>query len=398
MSKMSRQSVVLIDPYCDGHHLSYAITLATGLSERGIDISAIGGKGFVDGLKKKVILTDSHVIRSPTKNGILGAIQKIKFLFFSLMYARRYKSSCIHLLQLDTYMGALLILLTFSNHKKIFATLHWGYFIDQFIPNRFLNRLKARVQRKTLRNLVDRGVGVMVHSQTLQKMLNQFMTNRTIAYVPYPVSITAISGDSDLILRGARLRTQLGIPHDAVLLLCFGGTAFYKGIDIAICALSYLPKNIYLLVAGKEEHFTRKMIDDLGREHGVSERIKVYANYIPDDQVVNYFSATNVALIPYRNPFSGQSGPLTIAAFLGVPVVASDSPVLEEYVEKYSLGAIFPAGDVRLLAAAVSTVLGSGSCQDTGRFREDHCASRFCQSVVNYYNHRTTYTEIHDKV
>lgn len=395
---MIRRSVVLIDPYCDGHHLSYAITLATGLSERGIDVSAIGGKGFVDGLEKEVKLTNSHVISPPTKNGILGAIQKTKFLFFSLMYVRRYKPSCIHLLQLDTFMGALLFLLAFSNQKKIFATLHWGYFIDQYIPKRFLNRLKARIQRRTLRKLVDRGVSVMVHSQTLQQVLNQFMRNPTIAYVPYPVAITAMSGDRDLILRGARLRSELEIPHDAFLLLCFGGTAFYKGVDIAICALSYLPENVYLLVAGKEEHFTKKMIDDLSGESGVSERVKVYAKYIPDEQVANYFSAANIALIPYRNPFSGQSGPLTIAAFLGISVVASNSPVLEEYVEKYSLGAIFQAGDAKSLAAAVSSVLGSGSRPDIERFREDHCASRFCQSVIDYYDNQANYLGVHNQV
>jgi glycosyltransferase involved in cell wall biosynthesis len=173
----------------------------------------------------------------------------------------------------------------------------------------------------------------------------------------------------------------------AFLLLCFGGTAFYKGVDVAISALAYLPENVYLLVAGKEEHFTVKMMGELAKQNGVCERLKIHANFIPDEQIVNYFYASDITLIPYRNPFSGQSGPLTIAAFLGIPIVASDSPVLEEYVGKYSLGTIFLAGDARLLAAAVSKVLGSVSCPNTEEFIKDHCASKFCQSVVDYYDH-----------
>jgi glycosyltransferase involved in cell wall biosynthesis len=83
-----------------------------------------------------------------------------------------------------------------------------------------------------------------------------------------------------------------------------------------------------------------------------------------------------------------------VAAYLGIPVVASNSPVLQEHVEKYSLGAIFQATDAGSLAAAVSSVLDSDLRPDTERFRRDHCASSFCQSVVDYYDNQLVFPDV----
>jgi glycosyltransferase involved in cell wall biosynthesis len=127
-------------------------------------------------------------------------------------------------------------------------------------------------------------------------------------------------------------RKRLSLEPDAQVLLFFGFIRKYKGLDIAIGAMpAILKKYPKAILLGAGESYTgdeeyRKLIDDLGlRDH-----VRLNTDYIANDEVRYYFSAANVAVLPYRS--ATQSGIVQIAYNFDTPVIATNVGGLAEVV------------------------------------------------------------------
>lgn len=60
-------------------------------------------------------------------------------------------------------------------------------------------------------------------------------------------------------------RKSIGLESKSILQLCFGGTRYDKGADIAVNALGHLDDKYHLLVAGKEECSTFKSLNQIAK-------------------------------------------------------------------------------------------------------------------------------------
>ncbi len=139
------------------------------------------------------------------------------------------------------------------------------------------------------------------------------------------------------------VRAKLGIADDAQVLLFFGFIRKYKGLDIILRAMPELIKKypkLVLVVAGEsysgEDDF-RALIKELAIPDA---NLKLFTDYIPNDDVPLYFSAANVAVLPYRS--ATQSGIVQIAYNFDLPVIATDVGGLAEIVIDGVCGLIAP--------------------------------------------------------
>lgn len=130
----------------------------------------------------------------------------------------------------------------------------------------------------------------------------------------------------------AEARKKLDLDANAEVLLFFGFIRKYKGLDIAISAMPEILKKYpkAMLVAAGESYTGdaeyRKLITGLMLE----EHVRLFTDYIPNDKVKYYFSAANVAVLPYRS--ATQSGIVQIAYNFDVPVIATNVGGLGEVV------------------------------------------------------------------
>jgi len=131
----------------------------------------------------------------------------------------------------------------------------------------------------------------------------------------------------------ASARNKLGIPDDAPAILFFGYIRKYKGLDILLRAMpkiiEKLPE-IRLIVSGEfygDEKDYLSLIEELKIP---SKNLVLATDYIPNDEVATYFSATNVCVLPYRS--ATQSGIVQIAYNFDVPIIATDVGGLAEIV------------------------------------------------------------------
>lgn len=127
-----------------------------------------------------------------------------------------------------------------------------------------------------------------------------------------------------------------------VVFLAFGQIRDGKNLDLFLRAMTRLPENVKLLVAGKGDSGSSRppeFYQNLAEELGVADRCRWDIQRIPDEEVGDIFAACDVVLVTYSAKFRSASGVLNAAVSARKPVLASSgSGPLKTGVEKYHLG------------------------------------------------------------
>ena len=134
---------------------------------------------------------------------------------------------------------------------------------------------------------------------------------------------------------------KLGLRPGMKNLLFFGLIRTYKGLDILLEAFGMLPEGYQLIIAGEPYGpFDRyqEIIDRLPNKELICKRLK----YIKDSEVTDYFSAADLAVLPYRS--ATQSGISSVSYHFEVPMVVTDVGGLKETIGDRGTGLVSPDG------------------------------------------------------
>ncbi len=138
-------------------------------------------------------------------------------------------------------------------------------------------------------------------------------------------------------------------------LLFFGFIRGYKGLDLLLNALTEMDCSIHLIVAGEiygSFDAYQKIIDS----KNIGARVHLFTDYIADDQVSDFFSASDVCMLPYKS--ATQSGITAISHHFDLPIIATDVGGLKESIHHNSNGLIVPIPDPKAIAEAVKRYFG----------------------------------------
>ena len=152
---------------------------------------------------------------------------------------------------------------------------------------------------------------------------------------------------------------QLGLEPPGPVLLFFGYVRAYKGLDILIDAMPEVVRRYpatRLLVAGEFYHGERLIRDRIERL-GIGRQVKIYAEFVSNDRMPLFFSASDVVVLPYRE--ASQSGVVQQAYGFGRPVVVSDRGGLPESVLEGRTGAVVRSLEPSALAESICDFLDS---------------------------------------
>lgn len=128
-------------------------------------------------------------------------------------------------------------------------------------------------------------------------------------------------------------KEKLQIPGNKRIVLCFGNIRKYKGVDIlldAFCVAQKEVQDIHLVIAGKP-WIDWKPYQAQIAALGLAELTTCYLDYVPTEQIRNYFCAADLLVLPYTH-FDAQSGPGRIALGYGLPIIATDQGGLSDLV------------------------------------------------------------------
>jgi glycosyltransferase involved in cell wall biosynthesis len=165
----------------------------------------------------------------------------------------------------------------------------------------------------------------------------------------------------------AQARARLGLSQDEPVLLFYGFVRRYKGLRYLLKALpaarEQLP--VRLLVVGEfweDERAYRELVRQLGLE----EAVQFYSEYIPNDQVTLYFSASDAVVVPYLE--ATQSAVTQLAIGFEKPMIATSAGGMAEAVVDGQTGLIVPPAD----SAALSEAIVRYFHEDLGRQFAEH--------------------------
>jgi glycosyltransferase involved in cell wall biosynthesis len=170
----------------------------------------------------------------------------------------------------------------------------------------------------------------------------------------------------------AAARAALGVSDEVLCVLCFGFLAPYKGLEAALRAAALAGPGVELVVAGGEHPRLGASGDDYADAlRALAPPNARFTGFVPDADVARWFTAADVALLPYPRPFA-TSGPLALALAHGTPVLMSEAlgrttgapPALRTSIEPAALAARLgalaadPGSRVALGSAAAELAAG----------------------------------------
>lgn len=121
--------------------------------------------------------------------------------------------------------------------------------------------------------------------------------------------------------RRDELRAAAGVGPDALLVLCFGFVAPYKGFEAVLQAARLARPHVRVVVAGAEHPRLKGQGYLTGLQHRYGDAA-FFTGFVPDDEVGAWFSAADAVVLPYPQPFS-SSGVLAHAISYGVAALVS---------------------------------------------------------------------------
>ena len=130
----------------------------------------------------------------------------------------------------------------------------------------------------------------------------------------------------------------LGLPNDKNYMLFFGLVRAYKGLDLLLDAFGKVKEqlpDLQLIIAGEfyeDEQKYRTQIEELG----LSDRVVVRNEFIPDGDLRKYFGAADLIVQPYKT--ATQSGVTQVAFHFEKPMLVTNVGGLGEIVHDHKMG------------------------------------------------------------
>lgn len=180
------------------------------------------------------------------------------------------------------------------------------------------------------------------------------------------------------------LRQTYSIPEGNLVFLQFGYMDERKNLENIVRAFNELPeeqaKKSTLLLIGKFKPGFLAQVENL---KAGSYQMIVRDEFVSNEEMESSFAQADV-ILRMNIRFFGSSGIIGVAAQHNKPVIASNSGVMAEIVEKYHLGMLVNPYDSQEIAAAISrfhTVEDSLRI-DGSKYRNNHDLATFGKTLL----------------
>lgn len=189
--------------------------------------------------------------------------------------------------------------------------------------------------------------GFLAMSRDVLKDLKNF-TAKPSVFSPHPV----YDNYGDAVSKAAA-RERLGLNLTDKYILFFGFIRKYKGLDILLEVMKdkqIRESGIQLIVAG-EFYDDRATYDQQIAEYGIADSVKLFTEFIPNEEIKYYFSATDLVVQPYRT--ATQSGITQVAYHFEKPMVVTNVGGLAEVVPDGRVGFVTQPDPTEIATAIV---------------------------------------------
>lgn len=181
-------------------------------------------------------------------------------------------------------------------------------------------------------------------------------------------------------------RVEIGLTKKRIIVF-FGIIREYKGLDILIKSNKYLREelNDYQIVICGESYENESKYNKLIKENSENDEIRWINEYIPENLVPLYFSASDVVVLPYKS--ASQSGVIPLSYSYERPVIASDIKGIKGMIQTQKTGFLFEKGNPEALSKSIINLFNKEEDYSSNivKFRKQFSWSFFIDEIINLY-------------
>lgn len=355
--------ILYFEPGYGGHrdnYYKYYLNTLIKLSRNANEIGLCASQEFnVSGLDKRIKIYRIPAPKYKDKlNIVMRCYNYMRKLMFSINIAHKYNYSIFHFMDIDSFkISTILILLFVPTNFNMFVTLHWACMPLSTKP--ILKRVFMYLDSFALKLILNKTKAIFVHGEAIKIYITKHLLLKVsdkVVSVPYPIKY--FTND----ISKEKARKILNLPENSKILLAFGGTRFEKGVNLLLDAAEKIPlsNNFKILIAGQAEFFNKKyFINRMSTNTILKNRLILRLMYIEGRNIDLYFNAIDVLVLPYRNIYMGQSGPLNLAIMYNKPIIAADVLQIGYDMKKYNLGLTFIPENSQSLCTAIQKYLSN---------------------------------------
>ena len=231
--------------------------------------------------------------------------------------------------------------------------------------------------RYYMKKLLNKYHNFQVFSLNQREYLYQEVKGKNVLYAP-------------LALKKYGPKTPRKLHVGYLNFLSFGHVRHYKRIDILIEAAQQLfeetKSKFVVTIAGNCPFWS-----EYSKLIRYPEIFDLHIGYIDDNDVADFFSNADYLVLPYQD--LAQSGAITVAFNYGVPVITSDIPQFQEFVEGGKNGYMFKTEDVQALKEVMQMALMQSKEEykslviSTEQYvNENYSLETIVRRYINYFN------------
>jgi D-inositol-3-phosphate glycosyltransferase len=185
--------------------------------------------------------------------------------------------------------------------------------------------------------------GFLTMSEAVKTQLDQWPVQKNVVYTPHPMyDMFGPIGN----MHEAKLK--IGLNPQENYLLFFGFIRGYKGLGLLLDALTIEPVRkipFKVIIAGEFYEDSKPYLDKI-KSLGLEDKLVMRNDFIPNNQVCDYFNAADAVIQPYTS--ATQSGVTQIAYYYNKPMIVTNVGGLAELVPHQKSGLVCnpTAGDI----------------------------------------------------
>lgn len=238
-------------------------------------------------------------------------------------------------------------------------------FIGSLIYNKYFDYMIA----------CSRGVAESLTKEGIKKSKVHIIHNTT----EIPENISTISGNY--------IRNQFGLKDKIILGISSWFHKERKGFDILFKTFSILDDRFVLLIIGIPKE-NQKEVFEYASTFGIANDKIIMPGFI--DNIYEYYKAMDIFLLPSRS--EGFSLALLEAAASRLPIIASDIPGNDEFIEHNKNGLLFNLSKPNELTQAILQLAGDSKlANDYGKsaqeyFFKDFSLDRYAEKLNRFFD------------
>lgn len=315
--------IMYVDYSVEGHHVEYLKHLAENEAYESVVVLP----QQVHKLKARQVVYSKLDLKEKKLSAYLRHMKELKEI------AKREKADVIHFLDGDSVMRYFDLGYRILREYPMVVTFH--------------HLFPGKLREYSMKSVLNRVSKVIVHTDEIEMKLRSYGYSN-VSCVHYPCFLPLEHGNRES--KGPKT------------LLALGGTRYDKGLDILLEALQEVKTEFRLIIAGKEEDFTREMIESAASSY--RDKIELKLHFLSKEEVISCIQEADEIVLPYRKIFDGASGPMCEGAFQGKEIIGADHGSLGSMIRKNHLGRTFISENIEDLTKTLETSLNEDFTYD----------------------------------